>query len=246
MSQFGGRVDAFLDEFFHLYPVAATAMGMHAVDGEWPDLSPEAGRAARSPSRTAGNSELRAFADGGADAGRAHRSRPAALRAWRRCASTRRSCARTRGTRSATSTCWAAASSRCWPATSRRSLHGWRPWRRDWRDAGRSGRPRGASWGACPARPPSRLHTEMAIKQLPGIVALAEDAVAQAEAAATDQPGSGCEIPAPAAGGAAPPVMAIGGIRGVPAPTCCRAPRARAASAPSCSPGSCATPSGRT
>ena len=46
MSQLGGRVDAFLDEFFHLYPVSATAIGMHAVDGEWPDLT-EAGRAAR-------------------------------------------------------------------------------------------------------------------------------------------------------------------------------------------------------
>jgi hypothetical protein len=54
---------------------------------------------------------------------------------------------------------------------------------------GRAGAlPPPARAGEHPGRPPSRLHTEMAIKQLPGIVALAEDAVAQAEAAA-DQPG---------------------------------------------------------
>ena len=46
MSQFGGRVDAFMGEFFRLYPVAATATGMHDYDGDWPDLS-AAGRAAR-------------------------------------------------------------------------------------------------------------------------------------------------------------------------------------------------------
>ena len=42
MSQFGDLVDAFLEEFFRLFPVAATATGMHDVDGEWPDL--ECGR----------------------------------------------------------------------------------------------------------------------------------------------------------------------------------------------------------
>ena len=60
MSQFGGRVDAFLDEFFHLYPVAATATGMHAVDGEWPDLS-DAGRAARLAFADRWKAELRAL-----------------------------------------------------------------------------------------------------------------------------------------------------------------------------------------
>ena len=44
-----------------------------------------------------------------------------------------------------------------------------------------------AELGSLPERPASRLHTEMAIKQLPGIAALADDAVARAEAAA-DQP----------------------------------------------------------
>ena len=62
MSQFGGRVEEFLDEFFHLYPVAATATGMHAVDGEWPDLS-EAGRAARLNFADRWSRELRGLAD---------------------------------------------------------------------------------------------------------------------------------------------------------------------------------------
>ena len=62
MSQFSGRVDAFLDEFFHLYPVSATATGMHAVDGEWPDLS-AAGRAARLAFVDRWDAELRALAD---------------------------------------------------------------------------------------------------------------------------------------------------------------------------------------
>lgn len=43
MSDFGSRVDAFLDEFFRLDPVSATAAGMHAHDGRWPDLG-ESGR----------------------------------------------------------------------------------------------------------------------------------------------------------------------------------------------------------
>jgi len=45
-----------------------------------------------------------------------------------------------------------------------------------------------AELGSLPGRPASRLHTEIAIKQLSGIAALAGDAVAQAEAAA-DRPG---------------------------------------------------------
>ena len=63
MSQFAERVDAFLDEFFRLYPVSATAAGMHAVDGEWPDLS-EAGRAARLAFVDRWEAELRAMPDG--------------------------------------------------------------------------------------------------------------------------------------------------------------------------------------
>jgi uncharacterized protein (DUF885 family) len=46
LSEFAARVDAFLDATFALDPVFATAMGNHARDGAWPDLS-EAGRTVR-------------------------------------------------------------------------------------------------------------------------------------------------------------------------------------------------------
>jgi uncharacterized protein (DUF885 family) len=39
MATFAERVDAFLGDFFRLYPTAATAAGNHDHDGEWPDLS---------------------------------------------------------------------------------------------------------------------------------------------------------------------------------------------------------------
>ena len=43
---FAERVGAFLGDFFRLYPVAATAAGNHAHDGEWPNLT-DAGQADR-------------------------------------------------------------------------------------------------------------------------------------------------------------------------------------------------------
>jgi uncharacterized protein (DUF885 family) len=46
VSDFAARVDTFLDEYFALHPLSATAAGMHAHDGEWPDAT-EAGRARR-------------------------------------------------------------------------------------------------------------------------------------------------------------------------------------------------------
>jgi uncharacterized protein (DUF885 family) len=46
VPQFGDRLATFLDEFFALNPVHATAAGMHAHDGRWPDLT-ERGRAER-------------------------------------------------------------------------------------------------------------------------------------------------------------------------------------------------------
>ncbi len=46
MSDFSSSVEAFLDEFFRLDPVSATAAGMHAHDGRWPDVT-EAGRRER-------------------------------------------------------------------------------------------------------------------------------------------------------------------------------------------------------
>jgi len=46
VSLFAARVDSFLGEFFALDPVSATAAGMHVHDGRWPDLT-EPGRRAR-------------------------------------------------------------------------------------------------------------------------------------------------------------------------------------------------------
>ncbi|HEX7431304.1 MAG TPA: hypothetical protein VF293_03835, partial [Candidatus Limnocylindrales bacterium] len=66
MSLFPDRVDAFLDEFFRLHPVAATAIGNHAHDGEWPDLT-EVGRAARLAFANRWESELGAMRDAGLD-----------------------------------------------------------------------------------------------------------------------------------------------------------------------------------
>lgn len=46
MSDFPGRVDAFLAEFFRLTPTFATSIGQHDHDDRWPDMS-EAGHAER-------------------------------------------------------------------------------------------------------------------------------------------------------------------------------------------------------
>ncbi|HEX7490970.1 MAG TPA: DUF885 domain-containing protein [Candidatus Limnocylindrales bacterium] len=184
MSQFAGRVDAFLDEFFHLYPVAATAMGMHAVDGEWPDLS-AAGRAARLAFADRWELELRTFADGDLTLDERIdrdllRSEVAAL-------------------------CFDDTELRedVWDALGIVYLLGGGVFpllAREFaplsdRLTSVAARLEGVSalltaamheLGSMPTRPPSRLHTEMAIKQLPGIAALVEDAVGQAEAAAAE------------------------------------------------------------
>jgi uncharacterized protein (DUF885 family) len=182
MSQFAGRVDVFLDEFFRLYPVAATAMGMHAVDGEWPDLS-AAGREARLAFADRWELELRTFADGDLTLDERIdrdllRSELAAL-------------------------CFDETELRegAWDALGIVYLLGGGIFPLLAREfaplsvrlmsvaARLEGVPvvvqqaRG-ELGSMPERPPARLHMEMAIKQLPGIVTLAEDAVAQAEAAA--------------------------------------------------------------
>ncbi len=185
MSQFGARVDEFLDEFFHLYPVAATATGMHAVDGEWPDLS-DAGRAARLNFAERWTRELRGLAD--ADL--------------------------TPDDRLDRDLLISELGALVFDETELRE-DAWDPLgyvyllgggifpllARDFaplpiRLASVASRLEGApaileaarrELGSLAGRPPSRLHTEMAIKQLPGIVALAEDAIVQADAAA-DQP----------------------------------------------------------
>ncbi|MFL5768588.1 MAG: DUF885 domain-containing protein [Chloroflexota bacterium] len=46
MSDVAARFDAFLDEYFDLHPLSATAAGMHAHDAKWPDVS-ESGRQRR-------------------------------------------------------------------------------------------------------------------------------------------------------------------------------------------------------
>jgi uncharacterized protein (DUF885 family) len=61
-SAFATRTDAFLDEFFRLNPLHATAVGMHAHDAEWPDLT-EAGRRARLAFVERWEAELGGFAD---------------------------------------------------------------------------------------------------------------------------------------------------------------------------------------
>ena len=186
MSQFSGRVDALLDEFFHLYPVAATAAGNHDHDGEWPDLS-EVGRAARIAFADRWEAELRGLSDAALTSDERIDlalllSELAALRfdeielregAWDALGYVyllgggifpllAREFAPL-----ATRLASVAARLEGVPAvvmSAKRQL------------------------GGLAGRPPSRLHTEMAIKQLPGIVSLAEDAVARAEAAA-EQPG---------------------------------------------------------
>ncbi|MGD0862203.1 MAG: DUF885 domain-containing protein [Candidatus Limnocylindrales bacterium] len=63
MAVFAERVDAFLGDFFRLYPVAATAVGNHAFDGDWPDLS-DWGQAERLAFIDDWSAELRAIPDG--------------------------------------------------------------------------------------------------------------------------------------------------------------------------------------
>jgi uncharacterized protein (DUF885 family) len=192
MPQFAGRVDVFLDEFFHLFPVAATATGMHAVDGEWPDLS-EAGRAARLAYADRWAAELGGFAD--ADLTPDDRvdrdlllSELAALRfdetelregAW-----------------DALGYVYLLGGG-IFPLLAREFA----PLAE--RLASLASRLDGvpavlavarAELGSLAGRPPARLHTEMAIKQLPGIVSLVEDAVTQAGATA-DQAGVTAVMP---------------------------------------------------
>ena len=184
MSQFAGRVEAFLDEFFHLYPVSATAIGMHAVDGEWPDLS-EAGRAARLAFADRWEAELGGF--GEADLTPDERmdrelllSELAALRfdeeelregAWDALGDVYLLGG---GIFPLLAREFAPLSVRLASVAAR--LHGVRSLLAA----------AGHELGSLPGRPAARLHTEMAIKQLPGIAALAEDALTQAEAAAAD------------------------------------------------------------
>jgi uncharacterized protein (DUF885 family) len=185
MAVFPDRVDAFLEQFFRLYPVAATATGNHAHDGDWPDLT-ESGRAARLDFADRWQSELRTMPEAALS--------PddlidrdlllSELAAMRFDETELRESA------------WDALSyvyllgGGIFPLLAREfaplvvrlksvasRLEGARAVVTEARH----------ELGSLPGRPPSRLHAEMARRQLPGIVALVEDAVAQAEAA-VEQP----------------------------------------------------------
>ncbi|HEY6057037.1 MAG TPA: DUF885 domain-containing protein [Candidatus Limnocylindrales bacterium] len=62
MSEFARRIESFLDEFFLLDPLAATAAGEHSHDDRWPDLS-EAGEAAQLAFVERWTAELEAMGD---------------------------------------------------------------------------------------------------------------------------------------------------------------------------------------
>ncbi len=61
-SPLSARIEAFLAEYFRLQPLHATAAGMHAHDGAWPDLS-EAGRRDRLAFAERWTAELDGFSD---------------------------------------------------------------------------------------------------------------------------------------------------------------------------------------
>ncbi len=182
MPQFTQRVDAFLDEFFRLYPVSATAAGMHAVDGEWPDLS-ESGRAARLAFAGRWEAELRAMPDGPLTASeRIDRD----LLLSELAALTFDEADLREGAWDALGYVYLLGGG-IFPLLAR----GFAPLaaRLTSVAARLEGVPAvlaaaAAELGSLPERPPSRLHTEMAIKQLSGIAVLADDALAQAGAAA--------------------------------------------------------------
>ncbi|HEX8940004.1 MAG TPA: DUF885 domain-containing protein [Candidatus Limnocylindrales bacterium] len=60
MSALSDRLPVFLDEFFRLHPLEATAVGMHDHDGRWPDLT-EVGRQERLAFVDRWTTELRAL-----------------------------------------------------------------------------------------------------------------------------------------------------------------------------------------
>jgi uncharacterized protein (DUF885 family) len=180
MATFAERIDAFLDDFFRLYPVAATTTGNHDHDGEWPDLS-DAGLAHRLAFVDSWEDRLRSMLEGELTADeRIDRdlllSELAAIRFDE---------VELRGS------CWDAMSyvyllgtglfallARDFAplATRLESVAARLESLPDVLDAGRD------LLGRDSSRPVSKLHLEMAVKQLPGVGSLADDAVAQAAA----------------------------------------------------------------
>ena len=62
MTDFRSRADAFLGEFFAMFPTASTNIGEHAYDDRWPDMSP-AGRKSRVAFADRWLAEFRGFSD---------------------------------------------------------------------------------------------------------------------------------------------------------------------------------------
>jgi len=184
VAGFVERVDALLGDFFRLYPVAATAAGNHAFDGEWPDLT-DAGVAARLAFVDDWSAELQSIRDGSLTPDeRIDRdlliSELAALRLDE-----------------------AELREAGWDPLSYVYLLGGGIFpllARDFaplatRLASAAARLEGvpavvaaarAQLGRIDDRPVSRLHLEMALRQIPGIASLADDAMAQAAAAQSD------------------------------------------------------------
>jgi uncharacterized protein (DUF885 family) len=182
MSEFAGQVEAFLDEFFRLYPVAATAIGNHDHDGDWPDAGP-AGRRARIEFADRWKAEFESVDQASLSADdridrelliselAAYRFDEVELRedAWDPLGYVYLIGG---GMFPLLARDFAPLAVRLASVTSRLEgipalLSGAR-----------------SELGSLADRPASRLHTEMAIKQLAGLASLAQDAVAQAEAAA--------------------------------------------------------------
>ncbi len=184
MSEFGARVEAFLDEFFRLYPVAATAIGNHDHDGEWSE-SGEAGRRSRLDFIDRWSAELSRLPAGELSPDdridrdllvselAAYRFDEADLRedAWDPLGYVYMIGG---GIFPLLARDFAPLAVRLGSVASRLE--------------GVAGVLAGAQaeLGSLADRPPSRLHTEVAIKQLPGVASLTDDAVIQAEAAAAD------------------------------------------------------------
>ena len=193
MSEFGQRIDAFLGDFFRLYPVAATATGNHDHDGNWPDLR-SAGRRARLDFIDRWQAELRAMTEVSLSPDEridrelllseldALHFDEAELQEW----------------------AWDPLSyvylmgSGIFPLLARdfaplavrlKSVAA----RLEHLPAVVEGAR--TQLGTVNARPVSQLHLEMAIRQLPGISSLADDAVAQARAAAPADPAVAALLP---------------------------------------------------
>ena len=191
MSEFSARVQVFLDEFFGLYPVAATAIGNHDHDGEWGDQG-EAGRTARLAFIDRWSGELAAMdaehltIDDRIDRDlllgelAAYRFDETELRedAWDPLGYVYLIGG---GIFPLLARDFAPLAARLVSVAGR--LEGVA-------DVLAAARTQLGTLAAA-GRPVSRLHCEMAIKQLPGVASLAEDALSQAEAAARGSGGSG-------------------------------------------------------